>query len=135
MDIQIKYCLQCGIQYDYQASGEGCFDQKVSSEYCERCNAIAKPIIEESKKKLTSALKTIPREWEFQWIEDDPKLFDDIFDWMRAPSLKMSVFQMIEDEMSWLYCNTPYKQHKVRIGFNDKQEKRVQEFKNTKLLL
>jgi len=132
MDIQIKYCLQCGIQYEYQASGEGCFDQKVSSEYCERCNAIAKPIIEESKKKLISALKDIPREWDFKWIEDDPNLFDDIFNWMRAPSLKTSVFQMI-DGISWLYCTTPYKQHKIRIGFDDKEEKRVQIFKNIKI--
>lgn len=48
MDIYSKRCKHCGIEYLFQASGEGCLERPESANYCGECQTV----IDEALKKI-----------------------------------------------------------------------------------
>lgn len=52
MLILLLWCKHCGVQYEYQASGHGCFNQKASDEYCAECNTAIREALAPIKKKV-----------------------------------------------------------------------------------
>lgn len=130
MEIQIRYCEHCGTEYNFQTSGEGCFDQKVSGKYCEECFSVVSPIIEKYNKDMQKALFNIPIKYEFRWVEDDPLLFDEIYVWMKHLNNSMRMGGL--NEIQWLYSDTKYKGYKRRIAIHNSIVM-VESFKNVKI--
>lgn len=119
MDIQIFYCKACGIEYQHQCSGEGCFEEKSSRDYCSHCHTAIKPLIndiEELKTKLKKFENEVPELGYQDWVEvNDSKFdFDTIFSWMSNDDMvehtKVTFKNIGLDKppLKMLECKKPY---------------------------
>lgn len=131
MDIQICYCKACGIEYRYQASGEGCFDDPSTRDHCSECVPRIAPILEiiknakdEIEKINKNALVKGHRDWR---IVDPAKTngitFDILFNWMSsekiAPTTVISLKYIpgVNEPTKMLECKTPYEYFNQNITF------------------
>jgi hypothetical protein len=76
MKIVLLWCKHCGVKYEYQASGHGCFDQKANSEYCEECNTAIIEALAPIKKKVIHKYFPCP-----EFGEDFNLILNDQFNW------------------------------------------------------
>ena len=58
MDIQILWCKYCGVRYESQRSGEGCFEEKSTWDHCAECSTVIKKALDQIPIKVVE--KYIP---------------------------------------------------------------------------
>ena len=62
---KLNRCEHCQDVYNYQQSGEGCFEKQNDSEYCPVCKLV-----------IIEALEKVPKKYEAVWIKSNIPLED-----------------------------------------------------------
>lgn len=60
MKTYITRCKHCGMEYTFQASGEGCFDNYNDRDYCPTCKKAIVDALNKEPKKFVGRYKEIP---------------------------------------------------------------------------
>lgn len=121
MTHQIKYCKNCGIEYSFQASGEGIFEQLVTEAYCLECSESIKEVKEEARKLMTKynkqmveILDEIGQKATQSWKVTDKVEFNKLFDFIKEnPD---SSYQSMSGKTMMLECTKRYKYDKFNEG-------------------
>lgn len=114
---RIQYCKHCGIQYTFQASGEGCFDQLCSDIYCEECNTAIKEAL--SKIPIKNVKRYVEFDKNFNWELDNPPTYEEVkkeFDNRNIPMYRMLSWNILAIPYSYKWCTLFYTKDKIYVS-------------------
>jgi len=117
MTHSIQYCKHCGIQYTYQGSGEGCFDQLCSNEYCEECNTAIKEVL--SKIPIKNVKRYVTFDRNFEWQLKDAPIYEEVkieFENRNCPMYQMISWNTMAIPYSYKWCKLFYTKDEILVN-------------------
>lgn len=123
----IQYCKHCGIQYIFQGSGEGCFNQLCSNEYCEECNTAIKEAL--SKISIKNVKRYVKFDRNFEWQLKDAPTYEEVkkeFDSRSIPMYQIISWETMAIPYSYKWCKLFYTKDDIFVyAMVDKDTKKV----------
>lgn len=111
-----KYCKHCGTQYIFQGSGEGCFDQLCSDEYCKECNTAIKEAL--SKISIKNIKRYVKFDRNFNWELKNAPTYEEVkkeFDTRSVPMYQFIAPNCMAIPYSYKWCKLFYTENEILI--------------------
>lgn len=127
MTHSITYCKHCGTQYTFQGSGEGCFNQLCSNEYCEECNSAIKDTL--AKIPIKNVKRYVLFDRDFDWQLKNAPTYEEVkaeFDTKICPMYEYISWNTLAIPYSYKWCKLFYTKDEIFVyAMIDKDTKKI----------